>query len=634
MDSSELNMEEIQQKVKELQEEQNEKQAALTIVREEVTRIQKAFDAATSTRLQLEREQASLRNELREQEKALATAQRLQLVKDEQARLQKEFEEKSAELDSLTASAQWREFAFDHQIIGGKKLALAKRGILGDKRGLGKTLTSLIFLDMAKSRKILVVAPNDVVPQFEDEIRAWAPKRTIFPLRGLPKAQRDFVYPLMHQADEYIATINYEAWRRDKTIIDDLVKAGLDTVVCDEGHRMKSSDKVTARGVFQVAYRPNYCSQCDKVDNFMGSWLKNGKITDIHVGMTGTFCPNCSRPLSSTVQNVVSATGTPIINKPQELFSMLYLVDKNRFPSESAFLRDYCYQAAPNKWRFRPGGLERLTKFMSEFFLQRTREDAGIHIPPPAIKLYEIEKDHVKYHKQYTAEKTITEKAALLLEDGARKDIFFILELILRERQCMVWPAGITITDPETKEILCHFDVQESQKLDEVTELATELIEEGERVVLFSQFRPPLYELNRRLSAAGAKVAMATGDQPEWSRELVRKDFDLKTAPETPRYDIALATYKAFGTGINLNAARHAIILDDEWAPGYEDQAIGRIDRLNSVDQATVHIFRVKDSIDDWMAKLLEEKQSIVDGFNEQFDEVSAMTNFFFKERG
>ena len=54
----------------------------------------------------------------------------------------------------------------------------------------------------------------------------------------------------------------------------------------------------------------------------------------------------------------------------------------------------------------------------------------------------------------------------------------------------------------------------------------------------------------------------------------------LKTAPEDPRWTGCFATYDAFATGVNLNAARHVIMIDDEWNPGMEDQAIGRIDRL------------------------------------------------------
>jgi SNF2 family DNA or RNA helicase len=324
-------------------------------------------------------------------------------------------------------------------------------------------------------------------------------------------------------------------------------------------------------------------------------------------------------------------TGTPILNKPQELFSMLFLVNKHMFPNESTFLHDYCYQAGPNKWRFMPGGLARLTNYMSKFFLQRNRDDAGIHVPPPAITVHTIEKDKVKYHKQYEAERTVNEQAALLLEDGTRKDIFYVLELILRARQCMTWPAGITIKDPDTDEVLCHFDVNESQKLDEVTALIEELLEEEERVIVFSQFKAPLYEMKNRL-AGQHSVVLATGDQSGFHKEQVRKDFDLKTAPVEPRWSVCFATYKAFGTGINLNAARHVILLDDEWNPGMEDQAIGRIDRMNSVDQANVHIFRVESSIDDFMAGILEEKRGITDGFDNSINQVETLKSFFTKD--
>ena len=628
-----IDIEAVQAKIKELQAQHDEHNKAVTKVQEEVAEIQKRYDAATKLRLDLERQRNMVNAELRENEKALATALRLQAVREEQKNLRDQFLEKSRELDELTKTAHWREFAFDHQIEGGKRLALAKRGILGDKRGLGKTLSSLIYCDMVQAKKILVLAPNDVVPQFEDEIRDWAPHRTIFPLRGLPKGQRDLVYPMITMLDQYVLTLNYEAWRRDKTIIDDLIKAGIDTIICDEAHRVKASSKVTARGVFQIAYRPNYCSKCDKVDNFCGPWMnKNtGRLTDLYP----TFairCQTCSEELSCTVKNVLSMTGTPILNKPQELFSMLFLVDRKKFPLEKYFLQDYCMQVQPNKWRFRPGGLERLTKFMSEFFLQRDRNDAGIHIPPPAITIHSLDKDTVKYHKQYEAERTINENAALLLQDGTRKDIFFILELILRARQCMVWPAGIKITDPETKEVLCHFDVLESQKLDAATELLEELCEEEERIIVFSKFKPPLYEMHKRIQKAGYTSVMATGDQTQQVKEAVRRDFDLKTAPKEPRWQVCFGTYDAFGTGVNLNAARHIIILDDEWSAGKEDQAIGRIDRLNSTDQANVHIFRVKDSIDDFMAGLIEWKRSLVDGFEESATQMEMLTNFFTKD--
>jgi SNF2 family DNA or RNA helicase len=89
-------------------------------------------------------------------------------------------------------------------------------------------------------------------------------------------------------------------------------------------------------------------------------------------------------------------------------------------------------------------------------------------------------------------------------------------------------------------------------------------------------------------------------------REILKKylmTFDLKTVPANPQYQVLLATYQTVGESANLNAARHMILYDRFWNPGNDDQAIGRIDRINSIDQATVHLPQVAKSIDDYMVK-------------------------------
>ena len=607
---------------------ENEIRARLSELTSEISRLSKERASLESTGTERRRKIQTL-------EAKVIQAARLEQVKQEQSRLVDEFEEAAKELDELTADAVWRvgvtqengdlHKAFPYQIDGGKRLAVAKRGILGDKRGLGKTLTGIVWLDMVQAKRVILIAPNDVVSQFEGELREWAPHRTIFSMSGLNPPSRKMVFNLLGMVDEFTITLNYEAWRRDKTIIDGLVALGVDTIMLDEAHRAKSSDKITARGIFQLAFRPNRCDNCDYSSNVIGPWVNNGKIDDKFTFYSEKDriehkCPVCNNDLTTTVKNMLSMTGTPILNKPQELFSLLFLVNPIAFPSENKFLQDYCHIGANGRWQFNHGGLARLTKFMSAFFVQRNRDDIGVDIPPPAITVHEIQKDLVKYAKQYNAEKAINSKAEMMLEDGTRKSIFYILELILRQRQAMVWPAGIELwdTDEETgeKTFIANFDVHESQKLDEATDLLAELCEEGERTIVFSQFKPPLYEMKERFEKRGIRVTMATGDQTKGHKDMVKQDFDLKFASKDDyKWQVCFATYKAFGTGINLNAARHMIILDDEWNPGNEDQAIGRIDRINSTDQANVHIFRVKDSIDDFMAKLLEEKRKVTSGF-------------------
>lgn len=616
-DAENIDLEAIQAQVAEITAAFNNRSEELSQVKTALEEAERVVRELYTKKNELARAQETDRRSIRELEKEKARRERLVAAQERRNALLREFEERSRTLDDITADAKWREFAFEHQLSGAKRLAIAKRGILADKRGLGKTLTSLIYLDMVQSKRAIVLAPNDVVPQFEDEIRTWAPGRTIFSLRGLPKMQRDMIYPMLALVKEFIITLNYEAWRKDKTIVDDLVKAGIDTIICDEAHRIKSSTKLTARGVFQIAYRPNYCSE-HGVKNYLGPWVTDkGILRDVNTRYLDTYrCDSCSQPITSTVKNVLTMTGTPILNKPQELFSMLHLVDSQRFVDEKQFLRDYCYSYAPNRWKFLSGGLDRLTKSMSEFFVQRNRDDAGIHVPPPAINIYRIDKDPTRYPKQYEAERNLRQAAALILENGEVHSMLYILEIILRERQCMTWPAGIVLKDPETKEVIANFDVEESQKLDEALDLLNDLVEEEERVIVFSKFKAPLYEAHRRLTADGVNAVMATGDQSQYMKEAIRNDFDLKTASQDNyRWQVCFATFDAFGTGINLNAARHIIMLDDEWNPGMEDQAIGRIDRLNSVDQANVHIFRVNKSIDSFMESLIEEKRQVTEGF-------------------
>jgi len=620
-DYENIDFSKIIQEAEELAQATAEKRLRLEITKQQLAEAEATYRRLTREKNQMMDEIRADEQVQREMEKRKAQALRLQAAKEKRDAILARYNEQAAEMDALTATATWREFAFDHQIEGGKRLAIAERGILGDKRGLGKTLTSLIYLDMVQAKKILVIAPNDVVPQFQQEIQHWAPHRHILSFAGLNKDARSVVYPMLKLLDSYIITINYEAWRKDKTVIDDLVAAGLDTVILDEAHRAKSSEKQTAKGIFQIAFVPNYCPNCKTVGLDLSGesyvWMQNGKFKNVDPTETAR-CATCSTPLQTTVKNVLCMTGTPILNKPQELFTMLTLRDPFRFTSERQFLYDYCYSYAPGKWKFKTGGLERLTNSMSEFFVQRTREDAGITIPPPDIKIHYLEPDPVNYPNQYKAYRDLTQAAALVLQDGTAIDMLYILEIILRERQVITWPAGVElkIKDPDTKEVLetLRFDVEESQKLDAVEDLCRELAEEGERTIVFSKFKAPLYELKRRMQNE-YKVTTATGDDPRFHKEAVRNDFDLKTATNDPRWNTVFCTFDAFATGVNLNAARHVIMIDDEWSPGMEDQAIGRIDRLNSTDQANVHIFRVKSTIVTFMEALIEQKRKLTEGF-------------------
>jgi len=258
-----------------------------------------------------------------------------------------------------------------------------------------------------------------------------------------------------------------------------------------------------------------------------------------------------------------------------------------------------------------------------------------VEIPKQSIQVHELEMDPELYPKQWEAYQILKKKSSLIVDDMLAEDenkaampVLYMIALITRLRQMSVWPAGIEFRHPKTKELLFKTDVTESVKLDYIIDregngLAPQLInDEQERVVLFSQFKQPLIELERRLLAAGISVVRYDGDTPSDLRQRIQIDFDRKYQSEGKphRWDIVLGHYKTGGTGINLNAATQMIILDEEWNPGKEDQAYGRIDRMGQNEETTVHVLRNTGTIDEWMANLIAQKREMIEGFETQVD--------------
>jgi SNF2 family DNA or RNA helicase len=327
-------------------------------------------------------------------------------------------------------------------------------------------------------------------------------------------------------------------------------------------------------------------------------------------------------------------TGTPILNKPQDLFSLLNLVNPLVFSDEKEFLAEYCHQGYSGKWGFNENGLARLVEKMKHFYVVRDRHEANIQIPPQVEQIYELEIDPVKYNRQLEAAKALNDYGILMLENalGERENVnlLYVITLILRKRQMMTWPAGIDFTDKETG---IHFkcDVDQSVKIDRIIEqngggewvgLIPEFANEGERVVLFSQFKQPLKEIERRLKVAGISVVRYDGDTPDHIANEVQIDFDRRYYGEdstrTPKWQVVLAHYKKGGVGLNFTHATQMIILDEEWNPGKVDQAYGRIDRMGQTEETTVHVLRVKNSVDEWLAALIESKANMISGFEDQ----------------
>jgi SWI/SNF-related matrix-associated actin-dependent regulator of chromatin subfamily A member 5 len=471
--------------------------------------------------------------------------------------------------------------AFKWQVDGA--LQLPERALLGDKRGMGKTLSSLIWRRVHGIKRLLICVRNEVAYDFIKEISIREPGLFVYRLLGATSEERNMAADLLNYHEEFVVITNIESWRKniDKTT-DELMKIDYDGVILDEAHHIKNANSATAQGFFRIADR---------------------------------------------IPKVLELTGTPIKNSPIEMYSLLHALYPDLFERESKFKVDYCYQTSQNKWVFTERGLKSLFAKIQPFYLGRDREDVGMDVPPPNIIKYEL--DFENHELQKEAYKSMTERNLAILGSGKVIPIVNQLAIMIRQAQVVSWPEGIVfkVKDDEGSPVEeIRFDVAQSVKMDWAEDLIQDLVNEDERVVLFSRFKPALYELRKRLKQQGVSVALITGDDKHNTKEIF-DDFDLKTAsPTNYKYKVLLATYQTVGESANLNAARHAILYDRFWNPGNEDQAIGRIDRINSVDQATVHIPEVKDSIDVFMAELIDDKREIVTNFKSATNMQSSLT--------
>lgn len=519
--------------------------------------------------------------------------------------------------------------AFSYQIDGAINLAVAGSALLGDKRGLGKSLTSLIYCDLVEAEKVIIIVPSDTQDNFIRELKMWAPHRNILKLGGQGKMKRDMMLSVLAEEDQWTIVLNYEAWRRDPQLIPDLNALNADTLLLDEAHRIKEMKTATCKGVMDLRFGGNICPNCDNPDVAVDRDERSGNIEN------GAICVSCdySGPVLEfcSIKRVLPMTGTPILNRPQELFPILKLIDIENFNDLGNFLRDFCRLGIGGQWTWQVGAEDKLIKMIGPRWLSRDRKvlaDQGIKIPDPTLIEHIITRDEMKerYPRQFRAYEEVRQYAQLVFETEKGVGALSIpkyITVLLRLRQVITWPAEIVLRykDPDNQTVLVErtLDIHESIKLDKAEELAREIIAEGDRVIVFSQFKPPLHELQRRL---GDRTVVYDGDTSKALRDEIQLDFDVKTMPENPRWDAVLGNYKAMGVGLNFTGATHMIILDREWNPGMEDQAMGRNDRIGQTKDTFVHMIEVEQTVDAWLSGIIHGKKKMLAGFEEK-------TNFY-----
>jgi SNF2 family DNA or RNA helicase len=507
----------------------------------------------------------------------------------------------------------------------------AKRWILGDGMGLGKTRQSIGWLDLVKAKKVLVVCQADICDQFAGEIMTLAPHRTVVNLyKKTPKTRHALMENVL-ASDEACVVVNYEIWRKDKDLLAKMMDWQIDSMIVDEAHNLKNTSTANFKYIEMLVKVDNVCPKCK--GHIKGLYDDKKKLKP---------CPQCGwrkgelTPIryaykldewlaSKSMKHVCFTTGTPILNSPLDIYALLHLCDPVLFARKTQFLETFCItNYHSGKVEFRDGQLDNLRPLIAGRFLARTREDAGIVLPVQRKHIVRVDLDPDLYKKQYKIVRQLSERAQIMLDSGEQLTIMHLIALITRKRQANVWPAGIELKDSEGNVVFSvGQEVRESVKLDYVLENILQIHAEGRRQVVFSQFSTALEAFKDILQENGLRVAVLTGATPRNLRDEIKNNFYLARGEE-PKWDVILCNYKTGGTGLNLTSATATHIIDEEWNPGKRDQAYARTDRIGQELENDVYIYRIPASIDTWMSNTIHRKEQMVSAFQDTMGDESA----------
>lgn len=507
----------------------------------------------------------------------------------------------------------------DHQWSGACFGASARRFILGDEPGLGKTRQVIAWSDLVGAERVLCIVPREVCSQFAGEFEEYS-DRVVVNLSSLSKTERH------RQMDEAMAeasviVVNYEIGRQDAEIVEKLRRWQADAIIVDEAHTVKSTKTAAFKFVKGLVLADNECPYCGGYIEAV-TFMRNGRKLPLP-------CPHCNMVpkeavdeldgldrvlITKSVKSLALVTGTPLLNTPDDLFSLLYLVDPDLFPTLAQYHRQFCaLNHWEDKYEFRQGALRALHYLIEPVFIARRAEDAGVVIPTNRVHYIEFNHDRELYPAQYRIMRRITDEAQIRLDSGEQFTIMHALALLTRKRQAVVYPAGIEIRD-RLGETVLKVDVEESMKMDVVIDNVMTMHAEGRRQVIFSQFTTAVDELARRLESKGLRVAVLTGRTPDKVAEEIKSNF-YRAKGEVPKWDVVVVNYKKGGVGLNLTACTAVHILDEEWNPGKRDQAYRRSSRFGQTEETDTFVYRMLKSVDTYMARIIRKKEDMLNTF-------------------
>lgn len=451
---------------------------------------------------------------------------------------------------------------FNYQYQGIAWLFSQKAALLADEMGLGKTMQTItalrLLLRSGQVRRVLMVCPKPLIPNWQREFKLWAEELPITPLEGDGPRRR----LLWQLPGSIILLANYELVVRDfqEMIQESSVESreSRDLLLTHDGlGRPIRGGKALKTGNDEPSTLDTRSSALPKFDLVV---LDEAQRIKNRESLTSTVARAIPRKRS------LCLTGTPIENRPEEMASLF------------EFMGVIPPAGAPD--------VRQLSQLSRTYVLRRTKSLVMTDLPPRLDRDEVIELAPAQKHAYEQAEK---EGVMQLNELGDEIAIQNVFELVLRLKQ-------ITNYDPLTGE---------SAKLDRLAADMEEIASSGGKAILFSQWTKTIDWLAPRLKVANPLIYH--GGVPTGKREPILQQFK-----HDPKSHLLLMSYGTGAVGLNLQFAGYVFLYDRWWNPAVEDQAINRAHRIGATaSQIIVSKFICKDTIEERIDKVLRQKREL-----------------------
>ena len=289
-------------------------------------------------------------------------------------------------------------------------------------------------------------------------------------------------------------------------------------------------------------------------------------------------------------------TGTPLENHVGDLWSLFDFLMPGLLGTRARFRRQFQNPIE------RHGDEERravLARRIQPFFLRRTKAEVAPELPPKTEMLRVIaldERQRRLYERVRVAMHDKVRRA--LAREGPERSQVLVLDALLRLRQICCHPRLARTIDGA--------DPVPSAKLELLMQLLPELIEEGRRVLVFSQFVGMLELIESEVRARGLAYTQLTGKTRD--RQKVVERFQAGRVP------LFLISLKAGGVGLNLTAADTVIHYDPWWNPAVEDQATDRAHRIGQDQKVFVYKLLTENTVEQRVFELQQSKRGLIEG--------------------